>query len=414
MPKGRYSLIPFLCWTSLVLLGATASTLAQEEDLDATYGQGNQSEGRYSINGTGVLAQMFEDRGHSVFYSRVLGRPTRKADVIIWAPDNFHVPTDAEVAAIEQWLQERSGRTFIFIGRDYDATMDYWIEVAKDATQEEQAMLILKLADVWGAHQVKRMAIIDDEDCGWFKLNADNTVRTIRSARSTSDWLDGISPGGLKMRLQSYFVESDKGRSSSYGRYEFDTQLFYQNIPLITRVQNRSKFNRGQIYVIANGSFLLNVPLVHREHRKLASKLIDRVGREKTICFLESEFNDWEDVPVLENAPSAAKPPSIVTILQTWPFGIILIHIIIIGIVYCFYRYPIFGRPKTKFEVASVIDDSNEQQSVSNFGRHIRALGDLLRRGGNTTFAQHCLQMYRERSSEQTTYQPQKRKKKPT
>ena len=89
MPKGRYSLIPFLCWTSLVLLGATASTLAQEDDLDATYGQGNQSEGRYSINGTGVLAQMFEDRGHSVFYSRVLGRPTRKADVIIWAPDNL-------------------------------------------------------------------------------------------------------------------------------------------------------------------------------------------------------------------------------------------------------------------------------------------------------------------------------------
>ncbi len=43
MPKGRYSLIRFLCWTSLVLLGATASTLAQEEDLDATYGQGNQS-----------------------------------------------------------------------------------------------------------------------------------------------------------------------------------------------------------------------------------------------------------------------------------------------------------------------------------------------------------------------------------
>ena len=48
---------------------------------------------------------------------------------------------------LEQWLQERSGRTFIFIGRDYDATMDYWIEVAKNATQEEQAMLILKLAD---------------------------------------------------------------------------------------------------------------------------------------------------------------------------------------------------------------------------------------------------------------------------
>ncbi|MBK95737.1 MAG: hypothetical protein CMJ79_08470 [Planctomycetaceae bacterium] len=401
-------------WIVLFFISITSSISAQDEDIDVTYGQGNQSEGRYSINGTGVLAKMFEDRGHSVFYSRVLGRPTRKADVIIWAPDNFHVPTEAEVAAIEQWLQEQSNRTFIFIGRDYDATMDYWVEVAKGANPEEKTMLTLKLADVWGAHQVKRMAIIDDEDCGWFKINADSTVRTIRSARSTSDWLEGITPGALKMRLQSYFVESDKGRSTGYGRYEFDTQLFYENIPLVTRIQNRSKFNRGQIYLIANGSFLLNVPLVHREHRKLASKLIERVGRNKTICFLESEFDDWEDVPVLENAPSAAKPPSIVTILQTWPFGIILIHIIVIGIVYCFYRFPIFGRPRAEFEVNTVIDDSNEKQSVSNFGRHIRALGDLLRRGGNATFANHCLQMYRQRSSEQTTYKPQKQKKKPT
>ena len=35
----------------------------------------------------------------------------------------------------------------------------------------------------------------------------------------------------------------------------------------------------------------------HREHRKLASKLIDRVGREDHLL-LESEFNDWEDVGV--------------------------------------------------------------------------------------------------------------------
>ena len=409
--KASLSVILSLLYLALTL---PANVQAEEDDIDATYGQGNQSAGRYSINGTGVLAQLFEDRGHSVFYSRVLGRPTRKADVIIWAPDNFHVPSDTEVAAIEKWLQEKADRTFIFIGRDYDATMDYWVDVAKNASPEEQAMLTLKLADVWGAHQVKRMAIIDDEDCGWFKIQKDNTVRTIRSARSTTDWLEGVSPGRLKMRLQSYFVESGKGKTSSYDRYEYEPQLFFQNIPLITRIQNRSKFNRGQIYVIANGSFLLNVPLVHREHRKLASKLIEKVGREKVVCFMESEFDDWEDVPVLENAPAAARPPSIMTILQTWPFGIILLHIIVIGIVYCFYRFPIFGRPRTQYKLNTVIDDANESQSVSNFGRHVRALGDLLKRGGNTVFANHCLQMYRQRSSEQATYQPQKQKKKPT
>ena len=53
---------------------------------------------------------------------------------------------------------------------------------------------------------------------------------------------------------------------------------------------------------------------------------------------------------------------------------------IIIGIVYCFYRYPIFGRPKTKFEVASVITiPTNSKVSPILDGIFVHS---ILRRGG--------------------------------
>ena len=80
MHGKHFLLIAIACL--VIVSGHTTVVLAQEDDIDATYGQGNQSAGRYSINGTGVLAQMFEDRGHSVFYSRVLGRPTQQAERI--------------------------------------------------------------------------------------------------------------------------------------------------------------------------------------------------------------------------------------------------------------------------------------------------------------------------------------------
>ena len=44
------------------------------------------------------------------------------------------------------------------------------------------------------------------------------------------------------------------------------------DVDIVTRVTRRS-WHGGQIVVVANGSFLLNLPLVNHEHRKLADKL---------------------------------------------------------------------------------------------------------------------------------------------
>ena len=52
---------------------------------------------------------------------------------------------------------------------------------------------------------------------------------------------------------------------------------------------SRIEWKQSQILLIANGSFLLNLPLVNHEHRKLAGHLVNAVGPpRKLVIFLES------------------------------------------------------------------------------------------------------------------------------
>ena len=408
--KTRLSTLLVVLTISIV----TGVTVAQDEDdIDRTYGEGNQSEGAYSINGTGVLADMFRDVGSEIFYSRILGTPTRRADVIVWAPNSYRLPGPEEVEAIEQWLQAKSGRTFIFIGRDYDATMDYWVEVTKDATEDEKILLALKMLDVWGAFQVKRMQLENGEDCGWFTMNAESTVKTIKSLEGDPTWLAGTENGKFHLRVQGFLEFTGKiDQPSSSSTYNYDVKLHSNGIPIVTEITSL-QFFRSHIYAVVNGSFLLNVPLVNHEHRKLAATMIQQCSEKRVVCFLESDYDDSENVPVVTNDPAPPLPPSILTILQSWPFGIILMHLIVVGIMYCFFRYPIFGKAKTTFVLKTTIDDKTRKQSVANFGLHIQALGNLMRRGGDETYARNCVSQYQQRAHQSETYKPQRQKKKP-
>ena len=404
---------------SILLVILTANLLASitiaqdEDDLDRTYGEGNQSEGAYSINGTGVLADMFRNSGSEIFYSRILGSPTSRADVIVWAPDSYRLPGDAEVEAIEQWLNAKPDRTFIFIGRDYDATMDYWVEVTKDATDDEKILLALKMLDVWGAFQVKRMQLEDGEDCGWFTMNAESTVKTIKSLEGDQAWLAGTENGKFHLRIQGFLDFTGKINQPAFSsKYQHDIKLHRNGIPIVTEITSQ-QFYRSKIYAVVNGSFLLNVPLVNHEHRKLAANMIQQCIQKRVVCFLESDYDDSENVPVVTNDPAPPLPPSILTILQSWPFGFILMHLIVVGIVYCFFRYPIFGKAKTAFVLKTTIDDKTRKQSVANFGRHIHALGNLMRRSGNETYARNCVSQYQQRAHQSETYKPQRKQKKP-
>ena len=71
--------------------------------------------------------------------------------------------------------------------------------------------------------------------------------------------------------------------------------------------------------------------------------------------------------------------------LKIWPLGPILMHLTVLGIIFCLARSPIFGRPKEL-----------PVESPADFGKHIVALGDLLGRSKDQHYAEHRLAQYRQ------------------
>ncbi len=128
--------------------------------------------------------------------------------------------------------------------------------------------------------------------------------------------------------------------------------------------------NGSKLIVVANGSFLLNEPLVNHEHRKLAGKLIESVGDEPgRLVFLESG----------PGGPPVDPPgggSALARLFGAWPLNVILLHLAVLGIIFCFARWPIFGRPTNP-----------PAESTSDFGKHVDAVSELLRRSHDRAYA---------------------------
>ncbi len=77
-----------LVMVALLLVGCSKTT-----SIDDTYGRRRAADGGNSVNGTRVLARMFEEAGNRVSTARRLSDRLDDADVIVWAPDDFEPPT---------------------------------------------------------------------------------------------------------------------------------------------------------------------------------------------------------------------------------------------------------------------------------------------------------------------------------
>ena len=130
---------------------------------------------------------------------------------------------------------------------------------------------------------------------------------------------------------------------------------------------------------MANGSWLLNLPLVEPEHRKLAGRLIESCGPPNRVCFLESGPGG----PAISHSDTSL--PLMLRAFTVWPVSAILMHLTLLGILFCFFAFPIFGRARKL-----------PADSVSDFGRHVTAVGDLLEQRGDVAYARQRLEQYQE------------------
>jgi hypothetical protein len=348
-PLGTRPVGALLCG-ALVLIAGCAET-----DLPTYYGQSQVTLIGASVNGTNVLAGMFTAAGHTVAVRRTLiTSDMESVDAVVWFPNDYAAPSPEVCQWFDDWLAKRPGRTLVYVGRTFDAAPAYWRAMAPLVSAEQQVEYRKReqQARIEAAFWARPAS--EDLACDWFEIRSQDS----RAARDlTGPWCEGIDLAKTDISLWWRLVPTRTEQAF----------LVSEGETIVGR--QRPTADGGQLITVANGSFLLNLPLVNHEHRKLAGKLIESVGSGARVVFLES----GKGGPPID---PPATDGSLWRMFDAWPLGVILLHFGVLGVIFCFARWPIFGRPRP--QPAEVLVD---------FGKHVAAVGELLRRSKDRDYA---------------------------
>ena len=155
-------------------------------EIDATYGRMRGA----SVNGTGALAELFRQEGHSVRAAvRLTDDLGEWADVIVRFAPTPGPPDRDEAEWYDEWLDRGRGSGLIYVPRDYDAQAEYWQGVLEampktaDASLRTRVEKRLEAAKPWSSQLPPKAKEPADAD-EWFAVNLRRDRR--RSARRSA------------------------------------------------------------------------------------------------------------------------------------------------------------------------------------------------------------------------------------
>ncbi len=342
--------------------------------LNDGYGKRSQG-GAESVNGTSVLATMFTKAGHDVRSWRLMSPALDKADVIVWFPSDHKVPTPEAQTWLYEWLSlSADSKTLIFVGRDYDAAPLYWRSAQTLAPPAQRPQFKRREGMARSEFLTTRGAGPTSGSCGdWFTIDTSNPERKVSGLQGP--WALGIDATKVQIDHHQYLTPSG----------DFEPLLADQDgHPLVSEMlfdatQVSWTDNDSRLVLVENGAFLLNGSLVNHEHRKLAGKLVSSVGSpELDVVFLESDAS-----PLVQDEDPSDGPPTGFRLFSIWPIGATLAQLAALGIVFATTRFPIFGVPKRL-----------SRPSLTDFGRHVAAIGRLLAATSDRAYAYTQLRNY--------------------
>jgi len=285
-----------------VLLGSLAMGCGQPSDeLPTAYGKrtGNAAG---SVNGTKAFSEMFREAGYYVRSYGVVSPSMLRHDVIVWFPNSFDGPTPEFRDTILRWLDEEEGRTFIYVGRDFDASIEYWSDVQNKVQPSEKLDAMRQRSLAIESFDQLRNYQSAEADYYFYKVERDQPRRVASSL--SGPWAQDVDADKTQIELRSKMIPADE--DSIYDDFEsFDDEdstpihliedseilLGTGNEAIVARLG--SDYSDNQIILVNNGSFLLNLPLVNPEHRKLAAKLVNQCDQPydapDSVAFLETD-----------------------------------------------------------------------------------------------------------------------------
>jgi hypothetical protein len=373
---------------AVILLLLWLAMHGNEPELSTQYGRRRGNGAADSVNGTAVLANLFEQAGHRVTSITKLSDRLEKFDTIVWAPDRFEPPSAEVRQFLDSWLAGNTHRTLVYIGRDYDAAPQYWETMLAGVDEREYDEYVRRHAQAQSRFAARRAALPHDEPAEWFRLLSTLPARKIPDLDGL--WAEGVNASATDITLAARLdipepnddIALDTVFPGSIANAEVDILLQSENDILAHRYRVPA-WQESQVIVVANGSFTLNMGLVNKEHRKLAAALVAECGGPGSVAFLES---GPEEVPI-ERLRTSNHSDHALRIFMIWPISFIFIHFVALGIIYCVARSPIFGRARTL-----------PAESRSDFGQHVAALGSLLQRTRDQFFAESRIRQYQTHS----------------
>lgn len=387
--EGNKYLLPGLLVGLVAIVLLVVWLMRGTPELETGYGRRNGEGYKASVNGTNVFSEMFRQRGHTVVSTDRLSPALRKYHTIVWFPDDFDVPKPEQREFLQNWLWEGelegTVRTVIYVGRDYDAATDYWTRVKPQAPIEQQEEVQRQLAQAKSKFANERARLPDKRYGGWFTLR-DGPPQKVTKLRGK--WAAGIDASKTEITIASRLdkpQEADAGGRLNPPLYAMKTEALLESgpdtpgqqpDPLITEItMSDNSWGGGKIIVVNNGSMLLNYPLINKEHRKIAGKLVS-ASSDGGVAFIESGRGG----PPVEHKSVKKKT-------QEWPFPMnaIVFHLVTLAVIYCLARSAIFGRARNL-----------PAESAADFGKHIFALGKLMQKTKDQAYAYARLQQYRQ------------------
>ncbi len=146
---------------------------------------------------------------------------------------------------------------------------------------------------------------------------------------------------------------------------------------LVFEVYNDENWEGSKVIVIANASLCCNYSLTDPASRLALQEIIERISPKGRVAFMNSSN------PTLLQSHDNSNDSFGFQLLTVYPLNFIFIHLLFAGIVTLIALWPIFGR-------AQPLAAQNDR----DFGRHVQALGQLLRRTSDRTFANSMVARY--------------------
>ncbi len=364
------------CWSIVIgFLAITvfSGTVVGQSELRTGYGRCRGLQYATSINGTAMLKHFLESQNCDVVVNRTLSPAIENFDLLIWAPDSWDVPSESVIERINLWLRSGQNRTLVYIGRDYDASMEYWQNVINTVTGEPRELALRELSQSrlnWLAQSGESLQQLD---CEWFTIEPG--VSGNSQARLIGEVTDDLFVRGEVVWGERRIIPKSQSPFRIRSLIETETSEVFA-----FELTSRDSF-ANRIIVVNNGSFLLNYPFARKSRRPLAEELLAKVS--------QTEYYGCR-VMLLESGPQGliVSDSENVGGQLAWvveaPLKYIVPQIVILGVMYCFVVFPILGRPRRLVT-----------QTESRFGRHLEALGRMWAKTGRIQEPREVIDRFR-------------------